>query len=68
MAEIIMNLDNITVSLGGRDIFVGLCWEVQDKQRIGLVGPNGAGKSTLMKLIAQELTQDVGVRCFGYRG
>ncbi|MBP7999282.1 MAG: ABC-F family ATP-binding cassette domain-containing protein [Chloroflexi bacterium] len=60
MAEIIMNLDNITVSLGGRDIFVGLCWEVQDKQRIGLVGPNGAGKSTLMKLIAQELTQDVG--------
>lgn len=60
MAEIILNLDNITVSLAGRAIFMGLSWEVQDKQRIGLVGPNGAGKSTLMKLIAQELTQDEG--------
>lgn len=60
MAEIILNLDNITVSLAGRAIFTGLSWEVQDKQRIGLVGPNGAGKSTLMKLIAQELSQDEG--------
>lgn len=60
MAEIILNLDNITVTLAGRPIFVGLGWEVQDRQRIGLVGPNGAGKSTLMKLIAQELTQDEG--------
>lgn len=60
MAEIILNLDNITVSLGGRAIFAGLDWEIQDKQRIGLVGPNGAGKSTLLKLIAQELAQDKG--------
>lgn len=60
MAEIILNLDNITITLAGRPIFVGLGWEVQDRQRIGLVGPNGAGKSTLMKLIAQELTQDEG--------
>lgn len=60
MAEIILNLDNIMVTLAGRSIFAGLNWEVQDKQRIGLVGPNGAGKSTLMKLIAQELSQDEG--------
>lgn len=60
MAEIILNLDNITVALAGRAIFTGLSWEIQDKQRIGLVGPNGVGKSTLMKLIAQELTHDEG--------
>ncbi|MBK9053513.1 MAG: ABC-F family ATP-binding cassette domain-containing protein [Chloroflexi bacterium] len=60
MAEIILNLDNISVSLAGRTIFAGLSWEIQDKQRIGLVGPNGVGKSTLMKLIAQELVQDDG--------
>lgn len=60
MAEIILNLDNITVALAGRAIFTGISWEIQDKQRIGLVGPNGVGKSTLMKLIAQELTHDEG--------
>ncbi|MCI0394436.1 MAG: ATP-binding cassette domain-containing protein [Chloroflexi bacterium] len=60
MAEIIVNLDNVTVTLAGRVIFAGLSWEVQAGQRVGLVGPNGAGKSTLLKLIAQELPADKG--------
>ena len=60
MAEIIVKLDRISVSLAARTIFSDLTWEIQRDQRIGLVGPNGAGKSTLMKLIAQELTLDSG--------
>jgi ATP-binding cassette subfamily F protein 3 len=60
MAEIIVKLDHISVSLAARTIFSDLSWEIQRDQRIGLVGPNGAGKSTLMKLIAQELTSDSG--------
>lgn len=60
MAEILVNLDKVSVSLGGRPIFTDLSWELQDKQRIGLVGPNGVGKSTLMRLIAQELVADSG--------
>ena len=60
MAEIIVKLDRISVSLAGRPIFSDLTWEVQRGQRIGLVGPNGAGKSTLMKLMAHELTADSG--------
>lgn len=58
MAEVIVNLDKVRVTLSGRTIFDGLSWEIQDRQRIGLVGPNGAGKSTLMKLIAQEVELD----------
>ena len=60
MAEIIVKLDRISVSLAARTIFSDSTWEIQRDQRIGLVGPNGAGKSTLMKLIAQELTLDSG--------
>ncbi len=60
MAEIIANLDKVSVSLAGRPIFGELSWELQAGQRVGLVGPNGAGKSTLLKLIAQELPADSG--------
>jgi ATP-binding cassette subfamily F protein 3 len=60
MAEIILNLDKVSVNLGGRVLFQELSWEVQANQRVGLVGPNGAGKSTLMKLIAAELPMEAG--------
>ena len=60
MAEVLVNLDRVSVSLAARPIFSELSWEIQDQQRIGLVGPNGAGKSTLLKLIAQELEADAG--------
>lgn len=60
MAEILVNLDKVSVSLAGKPIFTELSWELQQRQRVGLVGPNGAGKSTLLKLIAQEIALDSG--------
>ncbi len=60
MAEIVMNLDKIGVSLAGRLIFEGINWELQAGQRVGFVGPNGVGKSTLLQVMAQELTADSG--------
>jgi ATP-binding cassette subfamily F protein 3 len=60
MAEILVNLDKVSVSLASRPIFTEVSWEVQLHQRVGLVGPNGAGKSTLLKLIAQEIPIDGG--------
>jgi ATP-binding cassette subfamily F protein 3 len=60
VAQVIINLDQVGVSLAGRTIFSGLDWEIQSKQRVGLVGPNGAGKSTLIKLIADRIAADAG--------
>ena len=60
MAEVIVNLDKVTLSLAGRPIFSNLDWELQHGQHIGLVGPNGAGKTTLLRLIAGELAVDDG--------
>ena len=60
MAEILINLDKVGVSLAGRPIFNDISWEIQRNQRIGLVGANGVGKSTLLKIIAQEMQADEG--------
>ncbi len=60
MAQVIINLDQVRVSLAGRTIFSDLGWELQSNQRVGLVGPNGAGKSTLIKLIADQIAADAG--------
>lgn len=49
---IIADLNNITRAHGGRTIFSGLAWSIQDGEKIGLVGPNGSGKSTLLRTLA----------------
>ncbi len=46
-----LQLDNITLSLGDRDLLDGISTIINPGERVGLVGPNGAGKSTLLKII-----------------
>lgn len=60
MADILMHLDDVEFSFGGDPLFSGLCWEIQDKQRVGFVGANGAGKSTLLRVMMGELPIDGG--------
>ncbi len=47
-----------TVSLGGKEIFSHINFEIKGKEKIALVGRNGAGKTTLLRLIAGELLLD----------
>ena len=49
---IIADINNLTRIHGGRTIFSGLNWSIQDGEKIGLVGPNGVGKSTLLRTLA----------------
>lgn len=57
---ILLQLNDISKSFDGEDIFTNVDFEVQTGERIGIVGRNGAGKSTLMKIIAGVENYDSG--------
>ena len=56
-----LNINGITVRLGGRTILGGASAALPPGSRVGLIGRNGAGKSTLVKVIAGQLDPDDGV-------
>ena len=49
-----VSLDNVTVSFSGTELFSGVSFLINPKERVGLVGKNGAGKTTILKLITGE--------------
>jgi ATP-binding cassette, subfamily F, member 3 len=55
-----LNLNNITVRLGGRTILDRATAALPPASRVGLIGRNGAGKSTLMKVMIGSLDADDG--------
>ena len=56
-----LNLNGITVRLGGRTILDNASAALPPGSRVGLIGRNGAGKSTLVRVIAGQLEPDNGV-------
>ena len=55
-----LNLNGITVRLGGRVILDGATAALPPGSRVGLIGRNGAGKSTMVRVIAGLLEPDDG--------
>ena len=55
-----LNLNAITVRLGGRTILDRAAAALPPRSRVGLIGRNGAGKSTLMKVMIGQIDPDEG--------
>lgn len=49
-ARRVIDLANVTVRRGAKNILDGITWQVQEDQRWVIMGPNGAGKTTLMQI------------------
>lgn len=56
----ILQCQDVSVQVGGREIFRGLNWAIDERAKIGLVGANGAGKSTLLRMISGDITPSQG--------
>ena len=50
----------VAKSYGGKQVFQGVSFVINRRDRVGLVGVNGAGKSTLIKLLAGAETVTAG--------
>ncbi len=63
--KIVVQLKDISLSFGDKNIIENFSTLIQRGDRIGIVGANGAGKSTLVKIILGELEPDSGEVKFG---
>lgn len=54
------SVNNIGIRFSGIDLFSGVSFVVNEKDRIGLTGKNGAGKSTLLKLLSSKIEANEG--------
>ena len=56
----ILQLEHVTKSFGGRTLFANATLRLKANDRLALVGPNGAGKTTMLNIIAGEDDPDSG--------
>ena len=60
MGVMILQLEQISKSFGGRVLFAGVNLRLEEYDHLALVGPNGAGKTTLLRIISGEEDADEG--------
>lgn len=56
----LMVAKNLSKSLGGKQLFKGLDLTLTPGACIGIVGANGTGKTTLLKILAGQISPDLG--------
>ena len=56
----VVELRNVSLSIGGRKLIDGLNYEFVKGMKVGIIGANGMGKTSLLKLITGSLSPDSG--------
>ena len=56
----LLSCHRLSHSVGTKPLFADISFDIEARDRIGLVGHNGSGKSTLLALIAGETTPESG--------
>ncbi len=56
----ILELKNVSLSLGGKRILLPFSYSFKKGERIGLIGPNGSGKSSFLNITASRIPPDSG--------
>lgn len=57
----ILSINNLSVSIGGKDLLEEASFNFTDESRVALIGINGSGKSTLMKALGQVTHDEIDV-------
>jgi ATP-binding cassette subfamily F protein uup len=57
----LIEFEDVSISLGGREIVGGVSFGLTNGMKLGLVGPNGSGKTTLLRAMSGDLAVTSGV-------
>jgi ATP-binding cassette subfamily F protein uup len=57
---VLLTVEEVIKSYGLKQLFEGVSFGIDDRDKIGIIGANGSGKSTLLKILAGVETPDAG--------
>lgn len=60
-----LSVRNLTMTFIERNLFTDVCFDVEDKDKVGFIGANGVGKTTLFKILNGEISPTSGTIAFG---
>ena len=56
-----IRIQDLSISFDGKTIFSDVNFNINPKEKIGLIGRNGSGKSTFLKILLNKIEQDSGL-------
>jgi ABC transport system ATP-binding/permease protein len=56
----VLNVSGLRKSFGGRVVFDGVAFAINEGEKVGFIGANGSGKSTLFRIVAGSEGADAG--------